>query len=149
LDFSHLDSNGNVNMVDVSDKDITKRSATVSGKIILEKKTIELINNDKIKKGNVITTAKIAGIMAAKKTYDLIPLAHNIQLTSIDIDFMTGEDYIEAVSTVISIGKTGAEMEALQSVSSALLTIYDMCKAVDKNMIISDIKLCRKSKTSV
>jgi len=149
VEFSHLDKDGSIKMVDITDKSLSIRNAKACGKIFLKPETILLIKEGNIKKGNVLTTAKIAGIMAAKKTYDIIPLCHQIQLTKIDVDFVVGSDNIEIVSTVGCIDKTGAEMEALHSVTIAALTIYDMCKAVDKNMSIGEIKLWEKSKQSV
>ena len=149
MEFSHLDKDGSIKMVDITDKSLSIRNAKACGKIFLKPETILLIKEGNIKKGNVLTTAKIAGIMAAKKTYDIIPLCHQIQLTKIDVDFVVGSDNIEIVSTVGCIDKTGAEMEALHSVTIAALTIYDMCKAVDKNMSIGEIKLWEKSKQSV
>ncbi|HOV14300.1 MAG TPA: cyclic pyranopterin monophosphate synthase MoaC [Spirochaetota bacterium] len=149
MEFSHLDKDGSIKMVDITDKSLSIRNAKACGKIFLKPETILLIKEGNIKKGNVLTTAKIAGIMAAKKTHDIIPLCHQIQLTKIDVDFVVGSDNIEIVSTVGCIDKTGAEMEALHSVTIAALTIYDMCKAVDKNMSIGEIKLWEKSKQSV
>lgn len=148
-EFSHLDSDGNVKMVDVSDKPDSFRVAEAYGRIRLEGETIKLIVADKMKKGNVLTTAKIAGIMAAKNTFAQIPLCHQIALRSVDIEFTLNEREIEVCSYINCIDKTGAEMEALNAVSTALLTIYDMCKAVDKGMVIEEIKLCSKSKRSV
>lgn len=149
MDFTHIDKEGMPLMVDITDKEISKRIAIASGEIILSNDTIDKIKLDKIAKGNVIATAKIAGIMAAKKTSDLIPLCHQIELTSFDLDFKFESNKISVVSEAISIGKTGAEMEALAGVSVALLTIYDMCKAIDKNMVIGEVKLCQKLKQSV
>ncbi|HOJ62989.1 MAG TPA: cyclic pyranopterin monophosphate synthase MoaC [Spirochaetota bacterium] len=149
MDFTHLDKEGNVKMVDITKKEISKRIAIAKGIIKLQKETIEKIVNGNIKKGNVLTTAKIAGIMAAKNSFNIIPLCHQIQLTGIDINFNILEEEIEIESVITAIDKTGAEMEALTSVSVAALTIYDMCKAIDKNMVIKEIKLCHKSKQSV
>ncbi len=149
MDFTHIDKDGNVKLVDITEKKISKRVATAKGVIKLNKETIQKIVNGEIKKGNVLTTAKIAAISAAKNTFNLIPLCHQIALTGIDINFNILEDEIEVESTVTAIDKTGAEMEALTSVSVACLTIYDMCKAIDKNIIIGDIKLCHKSKQFV
>ena len=149
MDFTHLDKNGNVKMVDISQKPISRREAISKGKIFLSENTIEQIIKGGIKKGNVLTTAKLAGIMAAKNTSQTIPLCHQIKLDSVDIEFEIAKDNIEVTAMIVCIDKTGAEMEALSSVSVALLTIYDMCKAIDKNMEIGDIKLCKKSKISV
>ncbi|HQB61569.1 MAG TPA: cyclic pyranopterin monophosphate synthase MoaC, partial [Spirochaetota bacterium] len=125
------------------------RIAEASCAIYLENETIGKIINNEIKKGNVLTTAKIAGIMAAKNTDKTIPLCHQIQLTNIDLAFSILENKIEIFSKVECIDKTGAEIEALHSVLIAALTIYDMCKAVDKKMVIGEAKLCQKSKLSV
>ena len=144
--LSHIDKDGNAKMVDVSKKSNTERIAIASGCIRIKKETINLIENSGLKKGDVLTVAKIAGIQAAKNTSSLIPLCHNINLNKIDIKFNinSGEKKIYCESTISCIGKTGAEMEALSAVSVALLTIYDMCKASDKNMIISEINLLEK-----
>lgn len=149
MGFTHIDSNGNVKMVDIGEKPTSLRLAKAGGKIFLNPQTISRIVEGNIKKGNVLTTAKIAAIMASKNTSNTIPLCHQIQLTSVDIEFVIGNDNIEVISSVGCIDKTGAEMEALHSVSVALLTIYDMCKAIDKNMSMGDIKLWEKSKQSV
>ena len=149
MDFTHLSENGDVKIVDITDKNESYRIAEASSVIFLKNDTIDKIVNNKIKKGNVLTTAKIAGIMAAKNTHSTIPLCHQIQLTSIDIDFKIGVDRIEIFSKVKCIDKTGAEMEALHSALISALTIYDMCKAIDKNMIIGETRLCQKSKRSV
>lgn len=148
-EFSHLDKDGRVVMVDVSDKGLSLREARASGVIRLSPNVISMINDGNIKKGNVLTTAKIAGIMAAKSTQSVIPLCHQINLTSVNIEFTVNTDNILIESTVKCADKTGAEMEALHAVTVAALTIYDMCKAVDKNMIIDEVKLCSKSKQSV
>tara|TARA_B100001173_G_scaffold164001_1_gene141938 strand:+ start:31 stop:504 length:474 start_codon:yes stop_codon:yes gene_type:complete len=144
--LSHIDKDGNAKMVDVSKKSNTERVAIASGFIRIKKETINLIKNSGLKKGDVLTVAKIAGIQAAKNTSSLIPLCHNINLNKIDIKFNINsvEKKIYCESTINCIGKTGAEMEALSAVSVALLTIYDMCKASDKNMIISEINLLEK-----
>lgn len=149
MELTHIDSDGNIKIVDITEKNISRRIAVAKGSIKLNKETIKKIVNAKIKKGNVLTTAKVAAIMAAKNTVNLIPLCHQIGITSIDINFNILEDEIEVESTVKVIDKTGAEMEALTSVSIACLTIYDMCKAIDKNMVIGNIRLCQKSKQSV
>ncbi len=145
-EFSHLNKEGKAKMVDVGEKPDVKRTAIAKGSILLAKETIELIKDNQIKKGDVLSVAKIAGIQAAKKTSDLIPLCHPLLLTNIDITFEIKDEKIEIESKVECIGKTGVEMEALTAVSIAGLTIYDMCKAVDKNMEIGEIKLCQKLK---
>lgn len=147
--FTHLDEKGGIQMVDISTKPESFRTARAKGIITLAGGTIEKITSDRIPKGNVLTTAKIAAITAAKKTYEAIPLCHQIRLEAVDVDFSLTETTIESTVTVKCSEKTGAEMEALHAVTLSLLTIYDMCKAVDKNMIIGDITLCSKSKTSV
>ena len=145
--LTHIDKNGNAKMVGISDKNITDRIAIASGFISLNKKTIDLVKIGNLKKGDVLTVAKIAAIQAAKKTSELIPLCHNINLDKIVIEFNINipENKIYCESSVNCSGKTGVEMEALTAVSVALLTIYDMCKASDKNMIISEIKLLEKN----
>ncbi len=147
MKFSHLNSKGEANMVDISKKTIVHREAIASGKILLSKETIELIRSDMVKKGDVLSTARIAGINAAKKTSELIPLCHNILINKIDISFEISENYIAIISKAICDGKTGIEMEAITAVSIAAITIYDMCKAVDKNMEITEVKLLKKTKS--
>ncbi len=145
--LSHVDENGKINMVDVSPKDVTERIAVASGKISMSKEAFNLVKNNNLnKKGDVITTAKVAGIMAAKKTSELIPLCHPLLIDKVQIDLVLNEKIlsIEVSGYVKCSGKTGIEMEALTGVSIALLTIYDMVKAVDKSMIISDVKLLEK-----
>ena len=144
--LTHIDKDGNAKMVDVSKKSNSNRVAVASGFIELNNATIDLIKVGNSKKGDVLTVAKIAGIQASKKTSSLIPLCHNINLDSINIEFRISnkENKIYCQSTVGCSGKTGVEMEALTAVSIALLTIYDMCKSSDKNMVISEIKLVEK-----
>lgn len=143
--FSHI-KHDQLNMVDVGDKKIQQRYAAAQGIIYLSNDAIDLISNNQINKGNVLATAQIAGIQAAKQTAMLIPLCHNLILNKIEINFEFIEQGIIAKSIVKSDGRTGVEMEALTAVSVALLTIYDMCKAVDKNMNIGNIKLTKKIK---
>ncbi|SHF24992.1 cyclic pyranopterin monophosphate synthase subunit MoaC [Marinitoga hydrogenitolerans DSM 16785] len=145
MEFTHIDENGNVKMVDVSKKEISLRIARAHGKIKMKRATLMAIINGGIKKGNVLTTAKIAGIMGAKKTSDLIPMCHNIFISNIDIEFKINEDNIEIFSFAKTASQTGIEMEALTAVNIAALTIYDMCKAVDREMEISEIYLLEKS----
>ena len=147
--LTHLNASGKANMVDVSTKKIVHREATASGVIITQNKTIELIKNNLLKKGDVLSVARIAAISGAKKTFDLIPLCHNITINKIDIYFKIKEDRIKIRAKAICDAKTGIEMEALTAVSIAALTIYDMCKAVDKTMIISNIKLEEKLKNEI
>jgi cyclic pyranopterin phosphate synthase len=144
--LTHLNASGKANMVDVSTKKIVHREATASGNIIMQKETIELIKNNLVKKGDVLAVARIAAISGAKKTFDLIPLCHNIPINKIDISFDIKKDRILIKSRAVCDAKTGIEMEALTAVSIAALTIYDMCKATDKTMNITDIKLEKKQK---
>jgi cyclic pyranopterin phosphate synthase len=145
-EMTHVDKDGKARMVDVGDKAVQARIATARGFIRLTPETLKIISNNKLKKGDVLTVAQIAGINAAKETAALIPLCHNIVLDSIKIDLVPEENRIKAVSEIKCTGKTGAEMEALTSVAVALLTIYDMCKAVDKSMVIEKIELIEKKK---
>jgi len=144
MNLSHIDKDGNARMVDVSQKKVSKRVAIAEGYVHMKRETISMIKTGTAKKGNVLTTAKIAGIMAAKKTSELIPLCHNIDLDHVDVNFEIGEDRVKITSTVTCSAKTGAEMEALTAVSVAALTIYDMCKAVDRAIVIKDICLLEK-----
>lgn len=144
--FSHIDSAGRAKMVDVTEKDDTKREALAWGTVTMEPKTLQLIRDGKIEKGAVLETARVAGIMAVKRTWELIPMCHQLLITGIDIEFEFVDDRTIGIkATARTAGKTGVEMEALTGVSVAALTIYDMCKAVDKGMVIGDIKLLRKT----
>ena len=145
--LNHFDSKGNAIMVDVTEKNITERKAIAKGKIFVNDETYKRILDGNMTKGDVLGVARIAGIMATKKTSDLIPMCHPLMLTKsqIDFEFNEKEKSITAISTVKLSGKTGVEMEALTGVNVALLTIYDMCKAIDKNMVISDIHLVEKT----
>ncbi|WP_421918923.1 cyclic pyranopterin monophosphate synthase MoaC [Marinifilum sp.] len=147
--FSHIDNKGKANMVDVAGKTPKIREARASGKIILEQETVRLIKENSIKKGDVLTVAEIAGVQAAKKTSDLIPLCHALQITKAEVTCTVFDGGVVADTRVKCIGLTGVEMEALSAASVALLTIYDMCKAVDKNMRIIDIHLVEKNKTDL
>jgi len=144
-DFSHLDDNGNVQMVDISVKPGTMRTASASGCITMRPETIRLLQTDDMPKGNVLTTAKVAGIQAAKQTANLIPLCHQLSLSWIDIDFDCEPSCVSIRATVKTKEATGVEMEALTAVTVAALTIYDMCKGVDKSMEIHEIRLESKS----
>ena len=146
-EFTHFNNKGEAVMVDVSNKDITVREAVAAGKITMSQECFDKIAEGTIGKGDVLSVARIAGIIGAKKTSELIPLCHIIDLTKVEIDFNTDNDSfsIYALCTAKAKGVTGVEMEALTGVSTALLTIYDMCKAVDRTMVISDIKLLKKS----
>jgi cyclic pyranopterin phosphate synthase len=145
--LTHLDKNGNATMVDISDKKTTTRTALASGVIHITPDILEAIKKDSIKKGNVFTVAKIAGINSAKMTEAIIPLCHQIPLDYIDINFDLEEEnlLIEVLASVKTSHKTGVEMEALVAVNASLLTIYDMCKGVSKDMRITDIKLLKKT----
>ena len=132
-------------MVDVSGKNSTHRSATATGRIIVGEEIIAAISEGDVKKGDVLGVARVAGIMAVKQTSSLIPMCHTLLITKASIDFEVGKDNVTAYCTVECDGKTGVEMEALTGVSAALLTIYDMCKAISKEMVISDIHLLTKS----
>ena len=140
---NHIDSDGNVQMVDISDKAITYRKAVASGYISLSEAALESIRG-KNKKGDVLTVAQVAGIQAAKNTSILIPLAHQLNIVSINIIFKIKEDRVECISEITCDGKTGVEIEALCATQISLLTIYDMCKYIDKSMIISETKLVLK-----
>lgn len=146
-EFTHLDQNGSVRMVDVGQKPETSRTAVAAGRVLMEKETLERIMDVKVKKGNVLETARIAGIMAAKKTPDLIPMCHPLNITHarIDFSFDVKKAAVDIEASVSLTGKTGVEMEALTAVSVAALTIYDMCKSYDKSMKITDIHLRSKS----
>jgi len=143
-DFSHLDNTGNVKMVDVTDKIVNVRIAKAEGKISMLPETILAIQDDALPKGNVLTTAKIAGIQSAKKTAEIIPMCHQLNLSYVDIEFEFDSDVICIRAIVKTKEATGVEMEALSAVSGAALTIYDMCKSADKSMIIGEIKLVKK-----
>lgn len=145
-EFTHFDEKGNAYMVDVSDKEITRRSATAQGSIAVSREVMDAVKGKSIKKGDVFTVSQTAGIMGTKRTSDLIPMCHPLSLTNAKISFEIDEEasVITAFCTAVTDGKTGVEMEAMTGVSVALLTIYDMCKAIDKRMVISDIHLVQK-----
>ena len=144
--FSHIDDRGRAKMVDVTKKVDTHREATASGCVLMKQATAQMISDGAVAKGDVINTATIAGIMAAKRVEQLIPLCHPLQITKVDIDISVDAKagMVKITATVSSVGKTGVEMEALSAVSVAGLTIYDMCKAADNDMVISDVKLLAK-----
>jgi len=144
--LSHIGSDGRAEMVDVSAKPISARTAIAKGKIKLRRKTLDLISKDRIAKGNVFATARLAGIQAAKQTAHLIPLCHTLPLSDVKIDIVAARDGAEVACTARTVAQTGVEMEALTGVVVALLTIYDMCKAVDKKMQIADVRLVKKTK---
>jgi cyclic pyranopterin phosphate synthase len=144
--FSHIGSDGRAQMVDVSAKPMSARNAIAKGKIKLQRKTLDLISKDQITKGNVFATARLAGIQAAKHTANLIPLCHTLPLSDVKIDIAGARGGAEVTCTASTVAQTGVEMEALTGVAVALLTIYDMCKAVDKKMQIADVRLIKKTK---
>ena len=145
--LSHLDEQGRARMVDVSEKEVTSRIATACGTIHMLPETLALILGDKIEKGDVFSVARVAGIMAAKKTSELIPMCHPLNITSVAVDLAPGNNpaRVDIEASVRVSGKTGVEMEAMTAVSVAGLTIYDMCKAVDREMTIGEIRLVKKS----
>ena len=145
--FTHLDDEGNAVMVDVSAKPETERIATARGSVIMAPETMALIVSGQVKKGDVLSVAQLAGIMGAKRTPDLIPLCHSLNLTSVKIDLICDPDRnaVDITACCKLTGQTGVEMEALTAVSVAALTVYDMCKSVDREMRISDIRLVQKS----
>jgi cyclic pyranopterin phosphate synthase len=147
--LTHISSDGRAQMVDVSAKPLSNRKAIACGKIRLQGETLELIARDQITKGNVFATARIAGIQAAKQTAQLIPLCHTLPLSEVNIDIVSYNDGVEVKCTAQTIAQTGVEMEALAGVTVSLLTIYDMCKAVDQNMEISGVRLIEKTKSAV
>src|SRR5882672_11269055 len=142
--LTHIAADGSARMVDVTAKPVSARKAIAEGKIRLRRETLDLISKDKIAKGNVFATARIAGIQAAKQTAQLIPLCHTLPLGEIKIDIVTSDEGAEVTCTARTIAQTGVEMEALIGVTVALLTIYDMCKAMDRQMSISDVRLLQK-----
>ncbi|NHO55500.1 cyclic pyranopterin monophosphate synthase MoaC [Acetobacter lambici] len=143
--LTHLDSSGHARMVDVSGKDETFRKAIATAEVHMRRQTLDLIVSGSMPKGDVLATARIAGIMAAKKTADIIPLCHPLRLTSVTVDLVPADDKIEISATVTTKDATGVEMEALTAVSAAALTLYDMCKAVDRGMRIDNTRLQHKS----
>jgi cyclic pyranopterin phosphate synthase len=154
MKLSHLDENGQARMVDVGAKADTERVAVARGRITMKPETLALVQSDQVKKGDVLTVAQIAGIQAAKRTHELVPMCHPLLLTHIAVALMpsnigseavAGQAWIDIEATVHTTGKTGVEMEALTAVSVAALTVYDMCKAVDRGMRITDIRLVHKS----
>jgi len=145
--LSHIGSDGRARMVDVSAKPMSIRTAIAKGRIKLQRRTLDLISKDRIAKGNVFATARVAGIQAAKQTAHFIPLCHTLPLSDVKIDIVANRSGAEITCTPRTIAQTGVEMEALTGVAIALLTIYDMCKAVDKKMQITDVRLVKKTKS--
>ncbi|MCD8144500.1 MAG: cyclic pyranopterin monophosphate synthase MoaC [Oscillospiraceae bacterium] len=146
-DFTHFDAQGNARMVSVGDKPETQRTAVAAGRVLVNQKTFDLIRSGGVKKGDVLTVAQVAGIMGAKRTPDLIPMCHPILLTGVDLELTLNEAdlAVEIQATTKCSGVTGVEMEALTAVTAAALTVYDMCKAVQRDMVISDIRLLKKT----
>ncbi|HZU14112.1 MAG TPA: cyclic pyranopterin monophosphate synthase MoaC [Chloroflexota bacterium] len=146
-DLTHVDETGAARMVDVTEKAVTRREAQAAGRVLMAPETLDLIRRNALAKGDVLAVARLAGIMAAKRTDELIPLCHGLALTGVDVEFdlEAAPGCIDIVATARVEGKTGVEMEAMTAVSVAALTIYDMCKAVDRSMVLSDIRLVAKS----
>ena len=147
MDFTHFNEQGRAKMVDVGEKPPTRRCAAAAARVLLNRETFDLIRSGGVKKGDVLTVAQIAGVMGAKRTPDLIPMCHPILIDGIDLDLRLDEERcsVEITSSVSCDGRTGVEMEALTAASVAALTVYDMCKAVQRDMIIDDIRLLSKS----
>ncbi len=143
--LSHINAKGEAHMVDVSPKEVTTRSATVRARVLMQPATIKLIKAGTAKKGDVLATARIAGIMAAKKTPDLIPLCHPLSLSQVTVDFTLGSRHVDVEASVKVEGKTGVEMEAMTACSITCLTLYDMVKGVDRAVIITDMRLVEKT----
>ena len=146
MEFTHFDEQGNARMVDVSEKEITHRVAVAEGTIRISREVMDAVKGNKVKKGDVLTVSQVAGIMGTKRTSELIPMCHPLSLTNASVVFEVDEEAceIKAICRAVTDGKTGVEMEALTGVSTALLTIYDMCKAIDKRMVIKEIHLVSK-----
>lgn len=147
MEFTHFNESGRVRMVNVGEKAPTQRTAVAAGRVLVNRETLELIRTGGLKKGDVLGTAQIGGILGAKNTSQIIPLCHPIMLSGVDIDFSLNErdSAVEITATASCTGSTGVEMEALTAVSVAALTVYDMCKAVQKDMVIDNIRLMRKT----
>ena len=146
-EFTHFDENGNARMVDVSDKDITRRTAIATGSIKLSREAMDAVLEKRVKKGDVLTVAQTAGIMATKRTAEIIPMCHPLSLTNVELTFETDPEscVITARCTTGTDGRTGVEMEALSGVMAALLTVYDMCKSIDRHMLMGEIHLIEKT----
>ena len=146
-DFTHFNEQGRAKMVDVGEKPSSRRTAVAAGRVLVNDETFELIRSGGIKKGDVLTVAQIAGVMGAKRTFELIPMCHIVPLNGIDLELRLNEEKksVEITATVSCDGKTGVEMEALTAVATAALTVYDMCKAVQRDIVITDIRLLGKS----
>ena len=142
--FSHLDAEGHAHMVNVGDKDVTSRRAVARCRVLMNRTTVEAIRGGEMKKGDVLGVSRVAGIQGAKRTSDLIPLCHPLMISGVTIDFEFTDQSVDITATVSTVERTGVEMEALTACSVAALTIYDMCKSADKNMVISDLALWEK-----
>ena len=145
MDFTHFNSQGRARMVDVSDKTPTLRTATAAGTVYMLPSTADAIRSGGVPKGDVLAVAQVAGILAAKRTSEIVPMCHPLPLTGVDVRFSLREDAVDIEATVKCRGETGVEMEALHAVSAAALTVYDMCKALQKDMVISDLRLLSKT----
>lgn len=145
MDFTHFDEAGKARMVDVGEKPVTRRTAVAAGRVLVSRETYDLIRSGGMKKGDVLSVARLAGIMGAKRTPDLIPLCHPVAVDGISVELRLNDCAVEITATVTCCGRTGVEMEALTAVSTAALTVYDMCKAVQKDMVITDIRLVSKT----
>ncbi len=145
MDFTHFNQQGRARMVDVSDKAPTLRTATAAGTVFMRPKTVEAIRTGGLPKGDVLAVAQVAGVMAAKHTGDIIPMCHPLALTGVDVRFSLRDDAVDIEATVKCKGETGVEMEALHAVSAAALTVYDMCKALQKDMVIANVRLLEKT----
>ena len=145
-ELTHIDETGAARMVDVSGKPPMRRTATATGRIVMQPETVEAIRSNTLQKGDVLAAARIAGIGGAKRTSELIPLCHNIAIEQVDVQFEIHETAIDITASAVCTDKTGIEMEALSAVTIAALTIYDMCKAIDKTMCITDVTLVKKTK---
>lgn len=146
-DFTHFDERGSARMVNVGDKSETKRVAVAAGRVLVNRKTFDLIRSGGVRKGDVLTVAQVAGIMGAKRTPELVPMCHPVMLSGVDLALYLNEEMlsVEIEATTSCTGQTGVEMEALTAVAAAALTVYDMCKAVQRDMVIDDIRLMKKS----
>ncbi len=149
MKLTHVSSSGDATMVDISEKDVVRREAVAVGMIHLQPNTIELVKQNQIKKGDVLSLARVAAVQGAKKTAELIPLCHNLTLDHVDVKLSVKKDGVHIECRAVCHGRTGVEMEALTGVAVAALTVYDMCKAVDKNMVIGEISLKEKVKHEV
>ncbi|MFH9423668.1 cyclic pyranopterin monophosphate synthase MoaC [Streptomyces sp. NPDC017529] len=144
-DLTHLDATGAARMVDVTEKDVTARTARASGRVLVAPRVVELLRGEGVPKGDALATARIAGIMGAKRTPDLIPLCHPLAISGVEIDLRVADDAVEILATVRTTDRTGVEMEALTAVSVAALTVVDMVKAVDKGAVVTDVRVEEKS----